>query len=98
MEMDGFKGEMLELALEMFTRFKTGVYEPDETWDGFIIPSLRASRERVNAGWKANLLLLTFCRIKHYTQRLELPHSQDFLHFFFFRVLHAKSACQVHCR
>ena len=36
MEMSGFKGEMLELLMDMFARFHSGVYEPnDESWEGF---------------------------------------------------------------
>jgi uncharacterized protein YbjT (DUF2867 family) len=58
--MDGFKGEMADIALEMFSQFKKGVYEPDSSWDGFqkLCPGREPRRfkdfaaEKVNAGWK----------------------------------------------
>ena len=33
--MDGVQGELVDILVEMFARFSEGVYQPDETWDGF---------------------------------------------------------------
>ena len=35
MEMNGFKDEMLELIMDMFTNFRNGVFQTDETWNGY---------------------------------------------------------------
>lgn len=58
--MDGLKGEMADIALEMFSQFKKGVYEPDSSWDGFqkLCPGKEPrtfkefAAKQVNAGWK----------------------------------------------
>jgi hypothetical protein len=58
--MHGFKGEMVDISLEMFSQFKKGVYEPDSSWDGFqkLCPGKEPrtfkdfAAEKVNTGWK----------------------------------------------
>jgi uncharacterized protein YbjT (DUF2867 family) len=58
--MSGMKGEMMELALEMFHRFREGVYEPnDDSWNGFTTITGKQPRtfedfakEKVDAGMK----------------------------------------------
>ena len=60
MTMSGFQGEMLELMMEMFARFKEGVYVPDESWDGMskLCPGQEPrkfkdfAKEKVDSGYK----------------------------------------------
>lgn len=57
--MKGIKGEFADLLIDMFKRFKEGVFEPDESWNGFAeITGKRPrtfkdfAKEKVGSGWK----------------------------------------------
>lgn len=57
--MSGFKGEFADLLIDMFERFKEGVYEPDESWNGFTeltgkrpLTFKDFAKEKVGAGLK----------------------------------------------
>lgn len=58
--MNGYEGELAEVCVEMFSRFREGVYEPDDTWDGFetLCPDKATrkfkdfAKEKVDAGFK----------------------------------------------
>jgi len=60
MAMEGYKGELADVMVEMFHRFREGVYEPDGTWDGFqtLCPGKTPrkfkdfAKEKVDAGFK----------------------------------------------